>query len=372
MKKRTKYKWYIISGIFFVTITNILAWLCPAFGDWHTTYVTPIIVNIFGRISNIFPFSVGEIMIVLGTALVLAAVLIAIAFLFLRKKPKFVSFTKGFFRVFSGILVGVCIVMTTNCTILYHCSPIDANPKVSYREYTVEELEVLRNYVVEQCNYYMKLMPRDADGNIVFEGDMQEDAKKALRGISDDFPKLKGYYPDVKNLLSSDIMSQAYIGGYYFPFSMEANANGNMYIANYPAVYCHELSHLHGYIYEDEANYLAYQACINSESDFFRYSGYLSVLIYIDNAYFHSIGDDYFYYINQTKVEEQVWADSTFLTEEAWEDVEECAILSTDTVDEISDEFTETTLNLNGVEEGMTSYSLVVDLMLQYYDGILY
>ena len=372
MKKRTKYKWYIISGIFFVTITNILAWFFPTFCDWHTTYVTPIIVNIFGRISNIFPFSVGEIMIVLGTALVLAAVLIAIAFLFLRKKPKFVSFTKGFFRVFLGILVGVCIVMTTNCTILYHCSPIDANPKVSYREYTVEELEVLRNYVVEQCNYYMKLMPRDADGNIVFEGDMQEDAKKALRGISDDFPKLKGYYPDVKNLLSSDIMSQAYIGGYYFPFSMEANANGNMYIANYPAVYCHELSHLHGYIYEDEANYLAYQACINSESDFFRYSGYLSVLIYIDNAYFHSIGDDYFYYINQTKVEEQVWADSTFLTEEAWEDVEECAILSTDTVDEISDEFTETTLNLNGVEEGMTSYSLVVDLMLQYYDGILY
>ena len=56
----------------------------------------------------------------------------------------------------------------------------------------------------------------------------------------------------------------------------------------------------------------------------------------------------------------------------ALEDVEECAILSTDTVDEISDEFTETTLNLNGVEEGMTSYSLVVDLMLQYYDGILY
>ena len=48
------------------------------------------------------------------------------------------------------------------------------------------------------------------------------------------------------------------------------------------------------------------------------------------------------------------------------------AIFSTDTVDKISDEFTETSLNLNGVEEGMISYRLVVDLLLQYYDGILY
>ena len=370
--KRKIYKWYILLGILFVAITNIVAWICPAFCDWHTTYVTPIILNIFARLTNIFPFSVGEIMIVLGIILVLASVVIAITLIFLRNKPKYVKFTKMFYKVFAGILVGVCIVMTTNCTILYHCTPIDANPKVDYRKYTVEELEILRNHIVERCNFYMKLMPRDASGNIIFYGDMQAESNKALSGISDEFPKLKGYYPEVKNLMSSDLMSQAYIGGYYFPFSMEANANGNMYITNYPAVYCHELSHLHGYIYEDEANYLAYQACINSESDFFKYSGYLSVLIYIDNAYFHAIGDDYFYYITQPEVEEQVWADSTFLTEEAWEEVEEDAILSTDTVDEISDEFTETTLNLNGVEEGMLSYSLVVDLMLQYYDGILY
>lgn len=311
-------------------------------------------------------------MIVLGIVLVLAAVIIAIALLFLRKKPKYIRFTKAFYKVFAGILVGVCIVMTTNCTILYHCTPIDANPKVVYREYTVEELEILRNYIVERCNYYMKLMPRDEDGNIVYDGDMQAEAKKALRGISDEFPKLKGYYPDVKDMSFSDLMSQAYTCGYYFPFSMEANANANMYIANYPHVYCHELSHLHGYIYEDEASYLAYQACINSESDFFKYSGYLSVLVYVDNAYFEAIGEDFFYYITQPEIDEQVWADDTFLSEEAWEEVEENAILSTDTVDEISDEFTETTLNLNGVEEGMISYSLVVDLMLQYYDGILY
>lgn len=104
--KVQKYKVYMIIGTFFVAVINILAWLSPGFCDWHTNYVTPIIVNIFGRISNLFPFSVGEIMIVLGIILVLVAVVIAIALIFLRNKPKYVKFTKMFYKALAGILVG--------------------------------------------------------------------------------------------------------------------------------------------------------------------------------------------------------------------------------------------------------------------------
>lgn len=371
-KKKAIYKWYIIIGMIFVVVVNILAWICPAYCDWHTIYITPIIVNVFGRLTNLFPFSVGEIMILLGLLIVLAAIVIAILLVFLRKKQGYIRFAKVFYKSFAGIVVGVCIVLTTNCVIFYHCTPIDGNPDVDYREYTVEELEILRNYIVNQCNYYMELMPRDENGDVIYTGDMQAETKKALHGIADDFPKLKGYYPNVKHLLSSDIISQAYIGGYYFPFSVEANVNGNMYIVNYPSVYCHELCHLHGYIYEDEASFLAYQACINSDSDFFKYSGYLSVLVYVDNAYYEAIGEDLLYYNTQPQVHEMVWYDDTFLPEEVWEEIEEDAVFSTDTVEEISDTITETSLQLNGVEEGMISYSLVVDLLLQYYDGILY
>ena len=37
-----------------------------------------------------------------------------------------------------------------------------------------------------------------------------------------------------------------------------------------------------------------------------------------------------------------------------------------------SNQFTETTLVINGVSDGMKSYSRVVQLLLEYYDGILY
>ncbi|MFQ9846223.1 MAG: DUF3810 family protein [[Clostridium] leptum] len=57
-----------------------------------------------------------------------------------------------------------------------------------------------------------------------------------------------------------------------------------MYKYNIPAVMCHELSHLRGFMREDEANFLAYLACKNSASLDFQYSGYMLAFIYATNA----------------------------------------------------------------------------------------
>ena len=366
------YKRFVVIGMVAVIILNLAAWLIPGVCDWYTLHVTPIWVNTYGRFSDLFPFSLGEIMVVLALVLLVIAVVMGILLIFFRKRAGFKKAAVRYYKILSCIAVVVCIIMSLNCTMLYHCSRIDANPNVDYREYTIEELETLRNYVVEQCNAYSLLVDRDNNGYVIYSGDMQAEAKKALNNISDIYPKLKGYYPDVKKLQFSNLMSQAYIAGYYFPFSMEANCNGNMYITNYPDVYCHELSHLHGYIYEDEANFIAYLACINSDDVLFKYCGYLSVLNYVDNAYYESIDCDNERYFRQAEISENVYVDDTFLLQETWEEVQETAVFSTDTIDAASNTFTEVSLQLNGVKEGMASYDAVVDLLLQYYDGELY
>lgn len=359
-------------GILFITMLNVAAWLIPGLCDWYTIYITPVWVNTYGRFSNLFPFSFGELLLIAGIIIVSLSVIIGIALIFLNKKAGFRKFSVIYYKTMSYILLAVCLIMTLNCSMLYHCKPLDPNPEAEYREYTIDELQTLRNFVVGQCNEYSSKMPRDEKGYVVYEGDMQEQAKRALINISDSYPKLKGYYPDVKKLMYSNLMSQAYMSGYYFPFSMEANCNSNMYITNYPAVYCHELSHLHGYIYEDEANFISYLACIESGDEFFIYCGYLSVLYYIDNAYFESIGEDIDAYTEQHLILPQVIEDNVFLLEETWDEVEETAVFSTDSVDAASDTFTETSLQLNGVKSGLASYGEVVDLLLQYYDGVLY
>ena len=157
--------------------------------------------------------------------------------------------------------------------------------------------------------------------------------------------------------------------GYYFPFSMEANYNTSMYIVNVPATLCHELAHLKGFIYEDDANFIGFLACINSDDPFYRYSGYLSVLNYVEKEYKKASGKQEFGSVSLAK---SVRADDIFLTSEAWERVEENAVVETAVVKAASNQFTETTLVINGVSDGMKSYSRVVQLLLEYYDGILY
>ena len=94
---------------------------------------------------------------------------------------------------------------------------------------------------------------------------MGEQAVRAMKALGQTYDQLDGYYPKPKALLTSDFFSQQYMCGYYFPFSMEANYNDVMYIMNKPSTMCHELAHLRGYIYEDEANFISYLACTQSE-----------------------------------------------------------------------------------------------------------
>ena len=155
--------------------------------------------------------------------------------------------------------------------------------------------------------------------------------------------------------------------GYFFPFTMEANINEIMKILHKPATMCHELAHLHGFLQEDEANLIGYLACINSEDVFFQYSGYLSVLNYLDNDYYRAVGGSRQDYLSHVQILPAVRMDNQFLSEEAWEAVERKAVIPTETVDKISDEIVEVTLIMNGVKDGAMSYCRVVGLLLDYY-----
>ncbi len=375
-----KKRWLIyISIMIFVVLLNVLAWNSRTFCDWYISKIFPLWVNTYGRLTGLLPFSVGEIMIVLGILLLAGAVLLGMLWIvtLLIRGPvwkRIASFCKGYYAGFAWIFLGVCVIMTLNCFILYHASTFSEKYFSNLegyepgKEYTLEELIRLRNFVVEECNTLSLEMTRAADGTILYQGDMAEEAKKAMRKLGEDYGNLSGFYPSPKPLMSSDFMSQQHMTGYYFPFSMEANYNDVMYIMNMPATFCHELAHLRGYIYEDEANFIAYLACVGSDDVMFRYAGYLSVLNYIDNDFYDAVGCNPDRYWEQVHILPQVREDNIFLTEEEWERIEDKAILDTETVDAVSDSFTDATLKLNGVSDGMISYSRVVKLLLQHYD----
>ncbi len=381
---------------------HAMAWSSKGFCDWYLTCVYGIWVNTYGRAMGMIPFSVGEALIGLGAGFGAAGILLGAVRLTDKAAERYgraaerrgrvkTAYGNGWKRAYlteagrrkklagaycataMWLLLGVFALMTLNCYILYHASGFgEMYLGTASGEYGLEELEALRNFVVEQCNVLCCQLPREESGVLSCQGnigdmaDMAETAKGAMRQLGATYSLLDGFYPDPKPLRSSDFMSQQHVAGCFYPFSMEANYNNVMYVMNLPSTLCHELAHLKGFIREDEANLIGYLACVQSEDIYFRYSGYLSVLYYIDNDYREAAG--YERYLAAPGILPQVHRDNIFLTPKERDRIQETALLSTETVDAVSDQVADVRLKLNGVAEGMVSYSRVVELLLRYYD----
>jgi hypothetical protein len=240
------------------------------------------------------------------------------------------------------------------------------------RTFTKKELATLRDFVVEKCNALAVEIERDEEGVAYYEGDLIDVARQSMVKMGEEYDQLSGFYVTPKYLKCSGFFSQQSVMGYYFPFSMEANINSVMYITNVAPTVCHELAHTKGFIYEDDANMISFLACINSDDKFLQYCGYLSVLNYVNNDFYESINKNSNVYKNHVRISDQVADDNIFLTRETWQEVEKKAIVKTATVKKVSNTLVDTSLKLNGVEEGMLAYDGVVELLLKYYDGELY
>lgn len=373
-----KKHWKITIPLIFIAaalIINGIGWCSPSFCEFYVLHIFPLWVETYGRFTGLFPFSLGEWMLYMGVLLMVLLVLWGITTLILRRRlsGKIKSLFRGYSVLLLWIFGIVCVIMTLNCFLLYHVPTLKERYGIGAgKEYGFDEIALVRNYIVEQANQLSEIMTRDEQGYLVYGEDMKAEAVKQMGRLGESFPQLRGYYSNPKPLYTSDFFSQQYIMGYYFPFSLEANYNNRMYISNMPASMCHELSHLKGFILEDEANFIGYLACVDSEDDFFRYSAYLSVISYLDRDFYRASGNNNEIYQSHPAINDLVRFDRVFLTEQQWQQVEEHAVISTEIVKEASNTFTETTLTLNGVSDGKISYSRVVDLLLGYYDGILY
>lgn len=355
-------------------LLNLIAWYSTPFCDWYVENIFPLWGKTYGRLCGLVSYSVGEIMLCLAVLLIVLAVfflLIRIIGNLLLDGEWYKKLFRYYIKFLAWIFLAVVWVMTLNCTILYHTSAFDQKymEDTVNKEYSVEDLTKLRNYVVGQLNTLAQELERDSSGYIVYKGDIAEEAVKEMERLGKTYDQLAGYYSLSKPIYFSGFLSQQHMAGYYFPFSMETNYNNIMYISNKPHTICHELAHFKGFIYEGDAGFIGYLACITSENPFFQYSGYLGVYNYIENDFKRSITEKK--YQKQEQISDLVKGDNIFLTKEAWEQVEEKAIINTETVDNLSDIFTNVSLKLNGVESGMACYYDVVELLLQYYDGNL-
>lgn len=98
-------------------------------------------------------------------------------------------------------------------------------------------------------------------------------ARSAARlGLEPDAARSRG---PTKPLISSPLFTLLGIGGFYFPFTAEANLNAWAPEWQQPHTMAHEKAHQRFVASEAEANFLGFVACVESDDPFVQYSGWI-------------------------------------------------------------------------------------------------
>ena len=351
----------------FLILVNILSRFCTPAVDFYIQHIFPVISDFWSGFSGIVSFSIGEYMIVSGIGILAVGIFTFILFMIFAKRRRIViSWIYG--RIFGWLFTVVFFVLTFHFFILYQGSRMSET--LEHKEFTNAQVLEVYEILVDETNRLAKQVERDEDGHFQLsdkDGVMLE-AHKCMRKLSQEFPQYKGVYPDAKPISHAYFFTQQNLLGIYFPFSMEANYNPVMYDVNLPATLCHEFTHLKGNIFEDEAGYFAFRACLTSNNPDFLYSGYISALNWLEVDFGGDSASLKRYQEIKNKLSDDVLHDLySFVPEEYYQTHQHEEVIPTSIVSNISDKVMDTSLKANGIPEGKATYHGMTALILSYY-----
>ena len=315
------------------------------------------------------PFSLFEILIYIGILAIVIFIIYSIVYIIKNPKNAFLYIKSSVLNIISvcGIIYFLFVTLwginysriDLKTSLIEHYNKTH-NKSITKVEYNKEDLNNLYKFLIKKCNETRELVLEDEENVMKCKGNYKEvlsRSRDAYENVTILNLDKRGEYATPKPILNSKLLCYTGITGIYSPFTGEANINiavPNIYL---PFTILHEMAHQRGYANEDEANFLAYIACINNKEFDFRYSGYIMALKYTSSA-MASIDYDNYKKLNKNLSPEVTndLKDSS----EFWKKYD-------GKISESSDKMNSTYLKSNGVKEGTESYGKIVDLLLTYY-----
>jgi len=309
-------------------------------------------------LTGLVPFSLAELIIVFSAVSVFIY-LLSTAYQ-QTKKPRRKKILKGFIIsllcIVSIVYFSFVILWGANYNRLSLAEILSLNTKAP----TQEELIGLCEDLAAIANSLRTGLKENGDGVMTLPYKKTEALKIAHKGFeeaSSFYPILDGKYGRPKGIILSELMCYTGITGFIFPFTGEANVNMAIPDAFLPSTIAHEMAHQRGIAREDEANFIAYVACIHHPDPYFQYSGTLLALSYSMSALRKIDTSGYKELISALSPE--VINDLNF-NSEFWSRY-------SGPIEEASSKINDTYLKANKQKAGIKSYGAMVDLLIGEY-----
>ncbi len=325
--------------------------------NWTIEHISAPLRESLGFVTNIFPFSVAE---VLYTLVILYGLYLIGAMIFHIVK------VKGWKTKIKAFAVRMAAILLIPATILcgynwlwsvgYYGSSFAEKAGMVVEGIALEDLYQVSLHFAQKASELAPVMERDEAGHFI-EQDFWQDTDGLYDAMEEEFPFLKNRELRPKKMAYSKLMSILGFSGFYFPFTGEANVNVDFPPALQPETICHELSHQRRVASESEANFVGIAAAISSGKEVYMYSGYLSGLTHLTNA-IYKVDKDAWQAIVDTLPREILidWQDNS----DYWAQFES-------PVETVATAVYDNYLKHNDQELGIKSYGACVDLLVTYY-----
>jgi hypothetical protein len=233
---------------------------------WYASGVYPYIAAGMRYLVGWLPISFGDLLYV-------AAIIYSIVTLRKSFRRSFVTTARRLFTVLSLTWLIFHVLWGFN----YYRTSIPDQFKLERGEVKKEEIVAFAEYSLREAN---KLGIRE-QGIGVIDKNLITSAYEKLSKLH---PQLTYHPISFKSSLFGVMGNYMGYGGYYNPFTGEAQINDHMPSFMLPYIAVHEVAHQLGYAKESEANFIGYLAAMHSEDSLLRYSANLEMFLYANRA----------------------------------------------------------------------------------------
>lgn len=269
-KSNRAYFWIIgiclLIQIFILFIKNNTVWI----EEYYSKGFYPIFSYLDIFLFSWVPFSVGDIFYV---ALVLVF-LIAIFKLFKYSFRKKWSLAAGLVLKLFTLILALYTFFYVNWGLNYFRQPIAISTGLQIDSLTREDyLEVLEKYIYV-ANDLREQIDYTAYSKVGVKGDMEELMKRDTIFES----ILSKSQINIKEPISSKLISYFTVSGYFNPFTSEVQVNQEIPKPSFPFTNVHELAHQMGIGFEDDCNFIAFRELVHHKNVWYRYSAYYNAV----------------------------------------------------------------------------------------------
>ena len=347
---------YVLFGITALSIiVYTIAIFNTSFADFFNRYISSIPRGILATLTNIIPLSFAELLIITSPVILFFIIRFAI------KKYCASWHDVGVFCITILSVISLLFsIFVFTFGVGYHTNELDKKLGLDKKEVSAEELAKTAEWLISEVNASVNHLPFEEKGSSFNRHTIREtnnillDSYKELSSKYKFLPKLISY---VKPVMLSKPMTYTHISGVYTYFTGEANVNTNAPEYSIPYTIAHELAHQRGIAREDEANFIAFLVCTNTDDPYIKYCGYMNLCEYVLNALYSAdqkLWEETYKKLNNRAIYEMIEYNKFY---EKYQD---------NVVGEISGAINDAYLQANGTE-GAKSYGLVVDLAVAYY-----